>query len=120
MSSIVLNSKRKGKVYGGIKVGTTFYTERKDRLVLTVKVRPGAGTNAVVGSQKDELVVKIKAHAQKGKANGELVSFLAKTLGTSKSDILIVTGAKSRHKVLSLHKSCRQALERLSRALTQS
>jgi len=101
-------------------VGASFYTEKKDRLHLTVKVRPGAGRNAVVDSQNGELVVKIKAHAQKGKANGELVSFLAKTLGTSKSDILIVSGSKSRHKVLSLHKSCRQALERLSRALTQS
>jgi len=102
-------------------VGIHFYTGRKDRLILTLKVHPGAGTNAVVGSRDNELVVKIKAHAQKGKANGELVSFLAKTLGTSKSDILIVTGAKSRHKVLSLHKSCRQALERLRRDLmTQS
>ncbi len=110
MISIVLNSKKKGKV---------IYTERKDRLILMVKARPGAGRNAVVDYQKGELVVKIKAHAQKGKANGELVSFLAKTLGISKSDILIVTGARSRHKVLSLHKSCRQALEELSRALTQ-
>ncbi len=92
------------------------YTEHNGRLIFRLKARPAAGRNAVVDFLNGELVVKIKAAAQKGKANDELVSFMSKLLGTSKSDVRIVSGARSRHKALSVNSSCRQALEKLSQS----
>ena len=93
------------------------YTERDDRLILRVKARPGAGRTTVVEFLNGELIVKIKAAARKGKANAELVSYISKILGTPKSEIEIVSGAKSRHKTLAVDPSCRQALNRLGQTL---
>jgi uncharacterized protein (TIGR00251 family) len=92
-----------------------FYSIEKDRLLLSVKVHPGAGKNSVVGSLKGELIVKIKARPQKGKANSELVSVLAKRLGIPKSAVQIVSGSTSRHKILLLDKECLPAVEALAR-----
>ena len=96
-----------------------FYQVKKGRLLLSVKVRPGAGKNSLLGPLNGELVVKIKAPPQKGKANTELVSFLAKALGITKSAVRIVSGPASRHKVLWLNEKCLTALETLARSFEQ-
>ncbi len=66
--------------------------------VLSVKVIPNSGVNRIVGFKNEELVVKVKAQAEKGKANKELIKFLATFFGISKSMVTIVSGEKSHHK----------------------
>ncbi|HUV08530.1 MAG TPA: DUF167 domain-containing protein [Spirochaetia bacterium] len=78
------------------------FSIKGDRVVLRVKVRPGAGANSIVGVKNDELVVKVKAPPRQGRANRELVAFLSKSSGLPKSKIDLVSGATSQHKVLSL------------------
>ena len=79
-----------------------FFQAEGERISVKVKIRPGAGINKILGVRNSELVIKIKAPAEKGKANKELVSFLAGSTGISRSAIFIRSGKLSRHKVISL------------------
>ena len=87
------------------------FTIREERIILKVKVFPKAGRNQIVGVRNGELVIRVKAPAVKGEANKELVRYLAKALSVSKSEIEIVFGETSRHKVVHLPKTTRSALE---------
>jgi len=55
-----------------------------------------------MGVHDDQLVVRITAPAVDGKANSALVAFFAKLLGIKKTKVLLVSGEKSRTKVLEL------------------
>lgn len=67
---------------------------------LEVKVTPNAGRSEIIGIKDDVLQVKIAAPPEKGKANKELIDFLAEKLGIRKSAVLIVKGQASRHKTV--------------------
>ncbi|MBI2853411.1 MAG: DUF167 domain-containing protein [Chloroflexi bacterium] len=69
---------------------------------IALKVHPGARRNEVSGFSGDALVVKVAAPPEKGKANAELIAFLAGVLGVRKSDISILRGEASRNKVVSV------------------
>ena len=70
---------------------------------LEVKVSPRARRNEIVGWHQDRmLVVKIAAPPVQGRANEELVQFLAEQLGISADDITIVRGHTSKQKVLEI------------------
>jgi uncharacterized protein (TIGR00251 family) len=70
----------------------------KSNARLTIKVTPNAGRNAIVGFKEGVLLVKVAAPPEKGKANKELIDFLAEKLGIKKSSVLIVKGQTSRFK----------------------
>ncbi|MCL2473208.1 MAG: DUF167 domain-containing protein, partial [Treponema sp.] len=57
------------------------------------------------------LKIRIAAAPEDGKANEELRSFLAKTLGLRKNDIIIESGEKSRQKTLRLPLSVKGKLD---------
>jgi uncharacterized protein (TIGR00251 family) len=67
---------------------------------LAVKATPNAGRNEITGFKEGVLQVKIAAPPDKGKANKELIDFLAERLGVKKSAVLIVKGQASRHKTV--------------------
>ena len=70
---------------------------------LEVKVTPRAKRNQIVGWHQHSLVlVKIAAPPVEGKANDELVRFLAGKLGVTPEQILIIRGHTSRQKVLEI------------------
>ena len=81
-----------------------------DFLFLNVKVIPGASKSGIVGVKDDTLKIRIAAVPKDGKANEELRSFLAKTLDHHKRDIVIVSGEKSRSKILRLPSSAKEKL----------
>jgi hypothetical protein len=93
---------------------STVFTVKGDRLLLKIKVIPGASKNEIVGIKNGEVVIKVKAPPEKGKANKELIGFLAKTLKSPKSDIELVSGASSHHKILCLSLASRTFFETLS------
>jgi uncharacterized protein (TIGR00251 family) len=72
--------------------------------MIVVKVIPGASQNEVVGWEGDVLKVRIKAPPDKGKANVELVRFLAEHFGVSQSAVTIVSGHTSRLKRIQIEK----------------
>lgn len=66
-----------------------------------VRARPNAPQTKVLDVLNDESVkIAIKAPAEGGKANVELVKFLAKQFGVPKDQVKIVSGAAGRHKLL--------------------
>jgi uncharacterized protein (TIGR00251 family) len=87
------------------------FTIKSDNILLKVKAFPKAGENRIIEARNGELVVRIRAPALKGQANKELVKFLAKTLAVARSEIKILSGESSRHKLISLPLSAGPALE---------
>jgi len=93
------------------------YTLNGETLLLRLKVRPNAGRNQVAGVQAGELVVRLQAQPRKGEANRALVRFLAKSLGLSRSAVVIAAGETSSHKLLRLPAEGRGRLEAFLRPL---
>jgi uncharacterized protein (TIGR00251 family) len=76
-------------------------------MTLAVKVTPNAAQSEIVGWGADEqgrrvLLVRLAAPAQDGKANKELIRFLADVLDCPKSSLSLQRGKLSRTKVLEL------------------
>lgn len=67
-----------------------------------VKVIPNAHNNAIEGVFEGILKVRIQAPPDKGKANEELIAFLAKTLHIPKSHFRLISGHSSRLKKLEI------------------
>jgi uncharacterized protein len=67
-----------------------------------VKIVPGSSRTSIEGSYDGMLKVKVAAPPQKGKANKELIAFLAKTLDIRKSDVRIVSGTTNPVKLLEI------------------
>ena len=76
---------------------------KKGEVYLRIKVIPGAGKNLVLELLADETIkIALKARAEKGKANLELISFLASEFAVSKENIKIISGHSSRIKLLKI------------------
>lgn len=71
-------------------------------MILMVKVTPNAPQNRIDGFVDGVLKVKIQAPPDKGRANEELIDFLAETFGIPKSRIEILSGHSSRLKKLKI------------------
>jgi uncharacterized protein (TIGR00251 family) len=71
-------------------------------ITLAVKLIPKASRSEVVGWENDELKIRLRAVPEKGEANEELIAFLSKILNVSKSQITLLRGQKSRHKLLQI------------------
>ena len=81
---------------------------------IAVRVYPNAARNEVVGFKDGVLGVRVSAPPVKGKANDELIAFLSKVLGVSKSRIGITTGHTARNKVIAIDGlSQEEAIKRL-------
>ncbi len=63
-------------------------------------VQPRASKTAVVGLQGDAIKVRVAAPPVDGRANTELVRFLAKRLGVPRSAVEMVRGEKGRRKTV--------------------
>ena len=67
---------------------------------LKVRVIPGARQEGIAGCQGDSLRVRVRARAERGRANQSLVSLLARRLGVAPASLTIVRGALSRDKLV--------------------
>lgn len=65
-----------------------------------VRVAPRASRDAVLGVHDGALKVALTAPPVEGAANESLVKLLAKSLGVSKGSVRLVSGEKSRDKVV--------------------
>ena len=69
---------------------------------ISVHVKPNAQKSQIMGYKDEYLELRIAAPPDKGKANEELVAFLAKSLGVAKGDVNILSGATARRKVVGI------------------
>ena len=84
-------------------VSEAVWAQQTDRgWVLRIRVQPSAGRSKVVGEHGGALKVRVAAPANEGKANAELVRFLAKTLGVSRGSVELVSGERSRDKAVAV------------------
>jgi uncharacterized protein (TIGR00251 family) len=71
-------------------------------LILTIQAQPNAKRSEVVGLHGDALKIRLAAPALDGRANECLVGFLANSLGVKLAQVNLVSGDKSRRKVVSV------------------
>ena len=90
-----------------------WYHIKDDKLLLNIKAVPGSSKTEFAGIKDDRLRIRIAAAPEDGKANAELVTFLAKLLGCAKREITLQSGEKSRIKTISLPVSLQQELEKV-------
>lgn len=67
-------------------------------LHLSVRATPKASRDEVAGQRNGELVVKVTAAPDKGKANAAIVDLLSRTIGIPKSALQLVSGETARAK----------------------
>lgn len=79
---------------------------KNKEIYLRIKVIPGSFANAFIGMlDEDTLKISLKAPAEAGKANLELIKFLAKELKVLKTEIKIISGKTARIKLVKIKKS---------------
>lgn len=71
-------------------------------LRLQVRVTPRASRNEITGFTDGTLHVRVAAPPDKGKANKELIDYLSRVLGVSKSALRLLRGHASRNKVIAV------------------
>lgn len=71
-------------------------------MLLHVKVSPNAKVTEVLGFENDQLKIRLHATPEKGKANQELIDYLAEALKLPKQEVKLVKGQTSRLKTLHL------------------
>ena len=67
---------------------------------VAVRVHPGATREAVLLLPDGSLDVRLRARPVEGQANARLVELLADRLGLRKRDVVVVSGVRSRQKLV--------------------
>jgi uncharacterized protein len=78
-----------------------FLTPARDGILLNLHVSPGAKRTSIEGPYgENALKLKVASPPVDGKANAEVESFLAESLGIPSSDVAVIQGTSSRNKVV--------------------
>lgn len=71
-------------------------------MILRVRVQPRAKRNALAGRMEQEWKLHLTAPPIDGRANQACIEFFARGLGIPQSRVRLISGEKSRHKVIEL------------------
>jgi hypothetical protein len=74
--------------------------ESDGAIILTLHIQPGAGRSEFAGLHGDALKVRLAAQPMDGKANAELIRFLADAFGVPQRNIVLLRGETSRAKTV--------------------
>lgn len=77
-----------------------FYRWQNGDLLLFCHLQPKASRDEFCGEHGDRLKIRIQAQPLEGKANQQLIRFIAKQFGVAKSAVSITSGELSRQKNL--------------------
>jgi uncharacterized protein (TIGR00251 family) len=70
------------------------------KITVAVRVHPGASREGIALLADGSLDVRLRARAVEGQANARLVELLAERLGLRKRDVAVVSGVRSRQKLV--------------------
>ncbi|MDI9570161.1 MAG: DUF167 domain-containing protein [Pseudomonadota bacterium] len=87
--------------------------ETPEGFLLDIKVLPRSSRCGICGIQGDALKIKVTAPPVDGRANEEIVAFLADVLGIRKGQVTITAGRNATRKVVAVTGCGRRDLERL-------
>jgi len=76
------------------------FTETPEGILFNVHVQPRASRNEISGIQGDGIKLRLTAPPVEDAANKLCIEFFARLLQVSKSQVSIVSGARSRHKTI--------------------
>lgn len=83
--------------------------EDKAEIYIRIKARPGANATAIKGIMDtpdgETVKIDVAAPAEKGKANEELVKFLAICFSVAKTAVKIISGAGEKVKLIKIQNS---------------
>ena len=88
-------------------------THANGKLALCIKVNANSSTNLIGTIKNNELIVKLKAVPEKGKANKELINFFSKLLHIPKAEIDIISGKRTNHKIIAFPLNIEPVLKRI-------
>jgi len=71
-----------------------------DEVIIEVSARPGASRCGVLGLSGERLAIGVNSRPEKGKANDELIEYLARAMRVPRAALLIVRGETSRRKTI--------------------
>jgi len=99
------------------------WTATADGVTLRVRAQPGAASNAIAGIDarsrgEVSLKVRVRAQAEKGKANAAVIETLARALKLAKSRFSLKSGSTARTKLIAVEGDPGEliaALERLAK-----
>jgi len=97
-----------------------FFSPAGQGYILKLHIVPGARQTMVAGLHGDRLKIKVAAPPEKGRANQELLEFLAHTLKVPLKDVRLTSGATSRAKVVAVHDISPDLESRLLALLSKS
>ena len=73
---------------------------QNDDLLLHVRVQPKAGQEGFAGPYGNEMKIRVNAPPVDGKANKQLLRFLAKAFGIPQRQVIIESGSTARSKLI--------------------
>jgi uncharacterized protein (TIGR00251 family) len=76
----------------------SWYSWEDETLILHVKVQPKASNNAFAEVMGDTIKLRTTAPPVDGKANEQIIAWLAKGFGVAKSDVQLCSGDIARFK----------------------
>lgn len=94
------------------------YFTTHDNIKLMVLIKPQAKNNQIIGIMNGKLKIAIAATPINGKANRELINFMASFLKIKKSDITILYGLNNISKILSLPLIVQNTLDEVIKQIT--
>jgi uncharacterized protein (TIGR00251 family) len=77
---------------------------------ITVRVRPSAGRTVVGGSHDGALIVRVIQATVDGKATAAVLRCVAEEFGVARDDVILVSGSRSRTKILDVRGATEEAL----------
>jgi uncharacterized protein (TIGR00251 family) len=86
-----------------LQVSKGIWMTQPKNLVIEVKVLPSAGKHEWILDKNDNLKCYLKNPAERGLANAELLNSLAKILHIARDDVVLLTGATSKKKLIKIN-----------------
>jgi uncharacterized protein len=82
----------------------------KDHLTIELSVRPGSGRQGWQSMRPTGPVIALNSPPEKGRANRELIEFIATAVEVAAGSVSIIKGQSARHKVVRIETSAPAAL----------
>ncbi|MDH5648916.1 MAG: DUF167 family protein [Gammaproteobacteria bacterium] len=86
-----------------------WYRWDNDDLLIKIRLQPNAGRDEVAGVQDNCLKISVTSQPVEGKANRHLVSFLSKLIRMPKTHLILVSGDRSKIKLLRIKSAKKRA-----------
>lgn len=81
---------------------SAWYTCDNDDVIVHIYVQPGAKCTEVVGFHGEELKIRLASQPIDGRANKDLLKFVAQKFDVPRRKVMLIRGSKSRHKKIAI------------------